>query len=167
VVRYFAYGSNLLVQRMRERGAPFHSARPAVLRDHRLTFGKRARDGSGRANAVRSAGGRVHGVLYELEREALESLTQFQGGYDLVEVLVETVRLDGRLEVLPAKIFMARSDRTTDAPPSRSYLELILQGLEDHGLPAEAREAVRAAAHRPSASTSAAWPAIRDPRARG
>jgi gamma-glutamylcyclotransferase len=152
VIRYFAYGSNLMAQRMRERGADFISAQPASLRDYRLTFGKRARDGSGRANVIRSSGGRVHGVLYEIASDALESLKQFQSGYDLVDIIVESVRLDGRREAVPAKTFMARSDRATDAPPSKSYLALILQGLDDHGLPEEAREEVRRAAGRGAAT---------------
>jgi cation transport regulator ChaC len=146
VIRYFAYGSNLVVERMRERGADFAAARPATLRDHRLTFDKRSRDGSGRANVARSAGGRVYGVLYDLSRDALEHLKQFECGYDLVEVVVEAARSDGRPEAVPARMFVARTDRRTDAPPSRSYVELILKGLEDHGLPDAARDEVRRAA---------------------
>jgi gamma-glutamylcyclotransferase len=145
VIRYFAYGSNLVMARMRERGAAFDAARPATLRDHRLTFDKRARDGSGRANVARAAGGRVYGVLYELSDAAMEALKPFQSGYDLVDVIVEAARPDGRREAVPARTFVARPERRTDLPPSPSYVALILQGLEDHGLPEAARDEVRRA----------------------
>jgi len=148
VVRYFAYGSNLMVDRMRERGAEFVSARPAVLRDHRLTFDKPARDGSARANVTRALGGRVWGVLYEVSRDGLEALRLFESGYDLVEVLVECTRVDGGVEVLPARTFMVLSDRRTDAPPARSYLSTILEGIRQHDLPEPARDDVERAARR-------------------
>jgi len=148
VVRYFAYGSNLMAERMRERGAEFFSARPAVLRDHRLAFDKAGRDGTGRANVTRALGGQVHGVLYELAPDGLDTLRIFESGYDLVDVLVECTRLDGGVEVLSARTFVARASRRTEAPPSRSYVSTILEGMRQHGLPEPARDEVLKAADR-------------------
>jgi hypothetical protein len=145
VIRYFAYGSNLMSERMRERGAEILSARPAVLRDHRLAFDKAGRDGSGRANVVRVLGGQVYGVLYEVTQAGLETLRIFESGYDLVDVLVECARPDGGVEVLAAKTFMARADRRTDAPPSRGYLATVLEGIREHRLPEPARDEVERA----------------------
>jgi len=148
VVRYFAYGSNLMAERMRERGAEVVSARPAVLRDHRLAFDKAGRDGTGRANVTRVLGGQVHGVLYELTPDGLDTLRIFESGYDLVDVLVECSRLDGGVEVLSAKTFVARANRRTEAPPARSYVSTILEGMRQHGLPEPARDEVLKAADR-------------------
>ena len=145
MVRYFAYGSNLMAERMRERGAEFLSARPAILRDHRLGFDKAARDGTGRANVTRVLGGQVYGVLYELTLDGLETLRLFESGYDLVDVLVECSRLDGGVEVLSAKTFMARADRRTELPPARSYVSTILEGMRQHDLPAPAKDEVEKA----------------------
>jgi len=147
VTQYFAYGSNLVVERMRERGAAFSAARPAVLRNHRLVFDKRGADGTARANVERAIGARTFGVVYLITREGLQALEQFEGGYDLVEVLVESARPSGGIEVIPARTFVARRDRRTQAEPSKSYVGLILEGLKDHGLPETARdEVLRAAA---------------------
>lgn len=146
MVRYFAYGSNLMAERLRERGVGFVSARPAVLRDHRLAFDKAGRDGSGRANVIRALGGQVHGVLYELTLDALDTLKLFEAGYDLADVLVECARLDGGVEVLPARTFVARADRRTEAPPTRGYVATILEGMRQHGLPEPARDEVARAA---------------------
>lgn len=148
MTRYFAYGSNLVTERMRERGAPFTAARPALLRGHRLVFDKRGFDGAARANVVPAPDRQVHGVVYELEDGGLEALKGFASGYDLVEAEVEFPGADGAARV-PAWLFVARPDRRTNAPPTRSYVALILQGLEEHDLPGEARAHVEAAAKRP------------------
>jgi len=114
---------------------------------HRLVFDKRGFDGAARANVAPARGERVHGVLYELEEGGLDALKGFESGYDLVDVEVERARPVGTAKV-PAKTFVARPDRRTDAPPTRSYVALVLQGLEEHGLPAEARAQVEQAAGR-------------------
>jgi cation transport regulator ChaC len=146
---YFAYGSNMVVERMRERGVPFISSLPAVLRDQRLVFDKRGRDGSARANVARARGERTFGVLYELAGEALDVLAQFESGYDLVDVAVEVARPDGGVLLVQARTFVARSDRRTAADPTRSYVELILEGAREHGLPEAAKlEILKAAAGR-------------------
>jgi hypothetical protein len=47
--------------------------------------------------------------------------------------------------------FVARADRHTNAPPTRSYVGLVLQGLQEHGLPPAARaEVERALQQRPA-----------------
>ncbi len=51
-VRYFAYGSNMDIQQMRERGARFTDRRRAVLKGYVLKFNKKA---SG-ANAKKGEG---------------------------------------------------------------------------------------------------------------
>ena len=66
----FAYGSNMLLARIRER---VPSARPlgvAVLRGHRLFWHKAGRDGSGKCDVVESndTDAAVFGVLYEIAR---------------------------------------------------------------------------------------------------
>lgn len=147
MIRYFAYGSNLVMERMHERGVPFTAARPALLRGHRLVFDKRGFDGNGRANVAPAADGVVHGVVYDLEDGGLETLRGFESGYDVIEVEVELLgELPRRVS---ASAFVARPDRRTKAPPSRSYVALILQGFEEHGLPPEARAEVERAAHSP------------------
>lgn len=148
MTRYFAYGSNLVVERMQERGAPFTAARPAVLRGHRLVFDKRGSDGSARANVTPWADGRVYGVVYDLPPGGLETLQVFEGGYDLVAVQLEVTTADGGAKPLAAMTFVARPDRRTAAPPARSYVALVLQGVAEHGLPASARAEVEQAAAR-------------------
>jgi len=145
VVRYFAYGTNLLVERLRERGIPFSSARPGVVRDFRLAVERASRDGPARSTLVHALGGRVHGVLYELEREGLESLGLGASGLDMADVLVECTRLDGGVEVLAAKALMAHAERHAGLPPAPSRLGEALGEQHQHGLPEPVRDGVERA----------------------
>ncbi len=63
---YFAYGSNMNPQRMRQRGLVFTRAVAAALPGHALVFDKRAARvaGAGHANIRYCPGATVHGVLY-------------------------------------------------------------------------------------------------------
>ncbi|MAT83481.1 MAG: gamma-glutamylcyclotransferase [Gammaproteobacteria bacterium] len=67
--RYFAYGSNMNPERVRERGLRVLHAEGAVLDGFRLTFDKHARahEGMGHASVAVDRGSRVEGVLYWLE----------------------------------------------------------------------------------------------------
>ncbi|MEM7079448.1 MAG: gamma-glutamylcyclotransferase family protein, partial [Pseudomonadota bacterium] len=66
--RYFAYGSNMNPERVRERGLSFERVYGAVLPGYRLCFDKAAKHhaGIGHANIVFAPGDEVYGVVYEL-----------------------------------------------------------------------------------------------------
>ncbi len=94
MVLYFAYGSNMNPERMRERGVKFKSFRPAKLKGYRLAFNKACYTfpGYGCANVEPDPNGVVEGVLYEV-LEGLESLDSYEGyprHYGRREVEVET-----------------------------------------------------------------------------
>lgn len=65
---YFAYGSNMNPERVRERGIAFDEVVAGILPDMRLTFDKRSRhqEGAGHANIRFARGEFVAGVLYRL-----------------------------------------------------------------------------------------------------
>lgn len=132
MIRYFAYGLHLTGRSPRSLGAGLLSARPAVLRDHRMT--------SGHASVRRALGGQVHGVLYELSRADLEALGPADPDTELADVLVECTRLDGGVEVLAARTPMARADRADELPPlphqgAPGRPGAGLAGSHRHGLP--------------------------------
>jgi gamma-glutamylcyclotransferase len=58
-VRYFAYGSNLDLARMRARAPAVGLIGPALLQGMRLAFDKRGGDGSGKANLAEDAASHV------------------------------------------------------------------------------------------------------------
>ena len=68
VVKVLAYGSNLLLARMRGRAPSAEPVTTVRLPGYALRFHKRGRDGSGKADAFFTGRGQdvVCGVVYEL-----------------------------------------------------------------------------------------------------
>lgn len=129
-VLYFAYGSNLKSERMRQRVPSARSEAVAFLDHHRLVCNKRGRDGSAKANLVRAAGHRVWGVIYRIEQADLALLDRFETGYERVEVEVCTTAGGAH------RASTYRSDRIIGDPiPFDWYRAMILEGAREHDLP--------------------------------
>lgn len=134
VVLNFAYGSNMLLARIRER---VPSARPigvAALHGHRLAWHKAGRDGSGKCDVVPSceAGAVVFGVLYEIalvEKHVLDAVEGLGAGYD-----EKRVQLEHEAAVLSASLYQATSIEPSWQPYSW-YKALVVAGAREHGLP--------------------------------
>lgn len=132
VVHYFAFGANMarrvLVHR---RGITPLASRAAVVHGYALRFGLRGIPGVEPAFAtlVHAPGESVHGVLHTLYATDLARLDRIESSYDRVDVRAETS--DG---VFAATAYVARrlSDERT---PSRRYLDLLIEGAREHGLP--------------------------------
>lgn len=83
----FAYGSNMLLSRIRERVSSARSLGTAVLKGHQLRWHKASKDGSGKCDVIRSdsVDATVHGVLYEIAQHQKVELDAAEGlgnGYD-------------------------------------------------------------------------------------
>lgn len=128
--RYFAYGSNMNPERVRERGLRFESATGAVLEGYRLVFNKASRlhAGVGHANVELAHGEWVEGVLYELSGpEEIGKMDRFEStpinySRDLIRV-----RVAGEQRVTWT-YFANPAVRQNGLLPPRSYLEHLLAG---------------------------------------
>ncbi len=130
---YFAYGSNLLSARLRERTPSARSLGVARLAHYELRWHKTGKDGSGKCDVVHvpGSGSEVLGVVYEIalaEKPALDQAEALGIGYAAREVAVQ---LDGKelralayvaLEVDPAAV------------PFEWYKALVVAGAKEHGL---------------------------------
>ena len=129
---HFAYGSNLLVERLQvpERAPGAWLVGVARLAGWRLVFDKRGRDGSGKASVRQAPDAWVHGVLYDLPDDDRKRLDQVEGpGYRAHEV---EVRRGGRAE--SAWLYLA-IDLDPTLRPFRWYRGLVLAGARQHRLP--------------------------------
>ena len=140
VVRYFAFGSNLLRSKMDKRGETGVIACTAgVVPDHRLAFNMRMFPPlePSMASIEPSPGEVCEGALYTLTRDGYEALWQSEGGgmerpgYEEVSVPVSVDGTIVQAVTLRAAPWM-RLRR--DAPPSARYKELIVQGAVELGL---------------------------------
>jgi cation transport regulator ChaC len=133
---YFAYGSNLCTARMAKRTGEIRRALPARLPDYRLAFNKRASEGGVFANIVPAKGQCVWGVIYLCGPEAIANLDRHEGvsGGHYEHRDVEVATEDGRR--IRALAYLAGADFVVEGGcPSAEYLERILAGARERGLP--------------------------------
>ena len=145
VARYFAYGSNMNPDRVRDRGIRFEHAAGARLEGFALVFDKTSKQhaGLGHANVRRAPGQVVEGVLYWLETaEEIGKMDRFEStpvnySREVIHVSVQTEHLpDDRVlespysEVLITTwtYFANPAVRQSGLLPPRTYLDHLLAG---------------------------------------
>ena len=94
MINYFAYGSNMDIQRIRDRGVSFKTRRHAFLKGWSLKFNKISSHNpkEGFANIVQDEDGIIEGILYEVEQSDLQKLNHYEGlptHYNRITVKVE------------------------------------------------------------------------------
>ena len=144
---YFAFGSNLNPAQMAARCPGHVVVGMAALRDHRLVFPLTAQDWGGGVAAVQvSHGSTVWGMVYELTDEHVAALDRYEGFrgpgdqhnlYERERVWVDLTRPDDASipRRVRAEYYVPRV--TNPAPPSRRYLDTILEGARHFRLPDE------------------------------
>ena len=146
-MHYFAYASNLDVAQMRERCPEHVLVGLAELHDHELAFTRFSQRWGGGGASVQPRHGRVvYGILYRLNDADLASLDRHEGfrgagdqhnDHDREPVNVELVRPDdGSIpRRVRAWVYVARPANAS--PPSRRYLDVIVNAARAHRLPEE------------------------------
>ncbi|XP_062254341.1 gamma-glutamylcyclotransferase [Platichthys flesus] len=143
---YFAYGSNLLKERLQLRNPSATVNCVAMLKDYKLEFGNHkglasVRWHGGVATIEHCPGEEVWGVVWRVDNSDLESLDSQEnvtlGRYNPVDVSVNTKgqELNCRTYIMNSCVY---------APPSPHYLQVIVMGAEQNGLPREYQEKLRA-----------------------
>lgn len=132
---YFAYGSNMLTERLQKRCPSATVVGVAAADNYCLCFSKRSRDGSGKAALVASPGEKVHGILFEIsdtERDNLDKAEGYPNGYSRNDRFQVTCDSDGSL--IDATTYLA-TETEPDLLPYDWYRALVLAGAIQHGLP--------------------------------
>ena len=148
---YFAYGSNLLLEQMRNRlGAEFVAdqandpeiteqatsnlgPRMVTLPKHRVDFSMLSTNGLYYANIV-PADEDALGVIYRCSSRGMELLDTFETGYQRVIMQV----YDAAGQAYDAIVYVAKPESfSISGKPSIEYLNRILQGGRAHQLPEE------------------------------
>lgn len=152
---YFAYGSNLLSARLRERTPSARVIGPAVLARHELRWHNVGMDGSGKCDVIAATRPDSHvlGVVYEIDRAdkpVLDAAESLGVGYAERETVIT---LAGR--PMTAWIYHALM---IDAQllPYDWYKALVLAGAREHGFDPHYVDALRAVPSRPDADAARA-----------
>jgi len=135
---YFAYGSNLCIDRKERRTGRIRSARPCRLEGYRLAFDKRDNKGTVFANIVADSSETVLGVVYLCCPVAIKELDRYEGvsGGHYEHHSVEVITHDG--DRISALTYVAGADHVCEeGKPSAEYLGHIISGAIYHGLSQE------------------------------
>lgn len=133
---YFAYGSNMAMERLSARVPSAKFVSVATLVGYALKFHKPSKDGSGKCDAAftgRYEEDRVLGALYSIQASQLPDLDKFEGrghGYERKTVIVSA--LSG--ETFDAETYVA-TIFDANLRPLDWYKEHVLRGARSIGLP--------------------------------
>ncbi len=123
---YFAYGSNLLSERMQGRVPSARRLRTACLAGYSIATDKAGRDGTAKANLRRDVEARVWGVVWKIDPTEWPLLDACEGGYRRVRVTLDR-----------DTAFTYVSERRTQDPVlATAYKRYLVDGAREHGLPA-------------------------------
>lgn len=142
-VLYFAYGSNMKFAQMQERCSSARFQCVGRLPGYKLAFTRDSKSwGGGVADIVVSEGAEVYGVIYTLSAKDLKELDRYEGyvagkapdlnSYNRREIeMMATDRLESSVK---AWTYFA-TKKAEFLPPSARYLQQIVEGAIESGLP--------------------------------
>ena len=153
VVLNFAYGSNMLLARLRERVPSARMLSVATLPGHELRWHKLGQDGSGKCDVlpVNDPRAAVIGVLFELalsDKPRLDAAEDLGVSYSEKEVEVRTA-------AGPLRAWVYQAIRVDPAAvPFDWYKAIVIAGAREHGLPQPYIDRLDAAPSRPDADAA-------------
>ncbi len=148
VIHYFAYGSNMLTERLQARCKSAKVRCTATIDGYMLAFSKKSKDGSAKATMYPcdQEGSRVYGVVFDLDESDLPTLDRLEGagsGYD--RVLHLQARANGSDCPLDVITYIAGAGYIDDnLKPYDWYARLVAAGARQHKLPADYVAAIEA-----------------------
>ncbi len=142
---YFAYGSNLDCNQMRERCPSAQFKFKAKLSNYRLGFTWRSKNrGCGVADAVENSGSDIWGVVYEINDNDISALDKFEGFRSKVNpnendyFREECTVLEESQQNNPIKVFIYFVQNPEGPfPTSVEYKNLLVTGAKFWDLPKE------------------------------
>merc|ERR1711936_529450 len=140
---YFAFGSNLLTERIHinNPSAVFRSI--AKLKEHKLDFNYFSKRWQGAAaTIIPTRESHVWGVLWELNMEHLETLDRQEGVPNVYNRKMVEVELEDGSSAEAVTYFLIKPEEE-DKRPSYVYKNVILRGAEEHNIPEEYLEKLR------------------------
>ena len=150
---YFAYGSNMNAKQIRDRCHNPKVVGIAKLPDYQIAFFDYAKPWDGALETVLETPGHdVWGVIYEMNPSNRESLDLWHGArldgtgayFHYPVVLTDTTGVT-------RMVLLYKKDRLGEPTlPSKEYVDFIVEGALEHGLPAEYVEELRQIPSKPA-----------------
>lgn len=136
---YFAYGSNMLRERLVQRCPSAKAIGVAIVSEYILKFSKKSKDKSGKATLVKSTEPKhqAFGALFQIGFNDLPRLDKVEGrgsGYDRNDAFNVTLLSDGAQAQVTTYIAPA-SAVDNSLKPYDWYQALVIAGAKQHQLP--------------------------------
>lgn len=143
-MKYFAYGSNMSLRRLKKRVPSAEMVGMFSLKSHDLAFHKSSKDGSGKCDAYFTGNieDNIFGALFEIDENEKRSLDRAEGlgyGYDEKRVEVE----DELGNTFEAVTYVATNIDKSLTPYSW-YLNHVVVGAKETGVPVSYLENIQA-----------------------
>ena len=134
----FAYGSNMLLPKLKLNVPSARKVTNAYLQEYRFAFNKTSRrDGSAKGNIMPTGNSEdaVWGVLFEIQDRDKHALDREEGlGYGYNEMIVSTTTLDNK--IVHALAYIADSSAIEDnLLPFDWYRDMVITGAARNELP--------------------------------
>jgi gamma-glutamylcyclotransferase (GGCT)/AIG2-like uncharacterized protein YtfP len=140
---YFAYGSNMDWERitMRDRAPSAQFLLRATLPKHRLQFTRHSqKQNTGTADIVSDSGSVVWGVIFHIDdgdSDTLDSAEGVNSGAYRREQVTVFAENDSSRSLVRVRTYVVCEKKSEHQPPARWYLDHILKGARQWGLPAD------------------------------
>lgn len=129
--RIFCYGSNGTKQLKERTGAQCLVPIPAYLENYtRIFAGYSSRWDGGVASVHPEIGARCYGMVIELNKEEMDILDSYEGGYTRVQRFVVIHRPGGNQERVKCYLYI-KDNKEWNQPPSIAYLQAIRRMLDE------------------------------------
>ena len=136
-MKYFAYGSNMLTHRLKQRVSSADFSEVVYLPKYQLVFDKVGSFcGTGKCGIVPSEDNSdlVYGVVFDMDEKQLPDLDYVEGlgnGYERMEVTLFSMRDDKSISA----ITYYPTSRDPEVVPYDWYKAIVLKGAREHQLP--------------------------------
>lgn len=128
MIRYIAYGSNLVIERISNRIGKIKVVGTSALPGWYLCFNKLGQDGSGKCNLIKYSSATAYGAIYEISDVQKVLLNDFEKGYKTISMAVPGF---GKCFTYTAKNSIVEKC----VPPFTWYKKLVLIGAKRHQFP--------------------------------
>lgn len=133
----FAYGSNLLYSRIKDRVKSVEYYSTGYVNRFLLKFHKISKDGSGKANCFETGvkSDEVHGVVYKISKNDKKELDRIEGVGNGYKSTVLSIHL-ANTETLRCTVYLAEEDHIDDnLKPYLWYWKYVYLGAKENLLP--------------------------------
>lgn len=140
--RYFAYGSNMLTERLRARCPGARPVGVGVAAGYAVEFQKRGTDDSAKAALLAASDHQAYGVVFEIpesQRSHLDA-AEASGYRPVTDIAVSLLSADlegSRAELSTTTYVVVAGWHATNLDPFHWYKALVVHGAVEHGLPVE------------------------------